>query len=50
MVLVLIMLILDYLIDFELETKMDMLVSKLSGGMKRRIALIKALLLDKKIY
>lgn len=42
-------LILDYLIDFELETKMDMLVSKLSGGMKRRIALIKALLLDKKI-
>ena len=42
-------LILDYLIDFEIESKMDTLVSKLSGGMKRRVALIRSLLLDKKV-
>ena len=41
--------IVDLLIDFELESKIDEKVSKLSGGEKRRVALIRTLLTNKKV-
>lgn len=41
--------IVELLIDFELESKIDEKVSKLSGGEKRRVALIRTLLTNKKV-
>ncbi|MCQ2749831.1 MAG: ATP-binding cassette domain-containing protein [Clostridia bacterium] len=41
--------IVDLLIDFDLEDKMDTKVRNLSGGEKRRIALIRMLLTNKKV-